>query len=206
MLIATQQEAGDLPTTWVSPTKSHNLKSDFSTFDITQSPEYWQRLRSLAGSPFDSDSDSSSDCEDDAVSLVSSDVSSIVCGAPFSKDVSLIPQGFETLNIMEGNALGLVFMSKEEVLEAKAIAMSTPQAKSLRAPRDHQDDHNCGRPNQNHHAQQERPAFQSDGSADDALAGRFPQDVSLWVDVSDDAGPKVSKHSNREPRFKSTKS
>ncbi len=140
------------------------------------------------------------------MSLVSSDVSSAIRGAPFSEDVSLISQGFETLNIMEGNALGLVFMSKEEALEAKAIATSTPQAKSLRAPRNHQDDPNCGRLNQIHHAQQERPAFQSDGPADDALAGRFPQDVSLWADVSDDSGPKVSKHSNSEPRFKSTKS
>lgn len=187
MLITTQQETRDFPTTWCSPVKStYNLKSDFSPFDVTPSPEYY---RSLAGSPFDSsDSESSSDCDDDAISLVSSDL---------SKDVSLISEGLETLDIMESNALGLVFISKEDVLATEAVATLAQQAEGLQAPPYHQDDRGCGRPNQKYHAQQEHIAFQSDGPTDETLVGRFPQDIGLWTDVSDGTGPKVSKR-NRE--------
>ena len=193
MLITIQQETRDFPTTWLSPVKSQsqNLKSDPSPFDVNQSADYWQSYRSLAGSPFDSsDSDSSSDCEDDTISLGSSD--------SLSKDVSLISEGIGTLDIMGSNALGLVFMSEEEVFEPKAIATSTPQAEGLQAPRNHQDDRSCGRPNQKCHAQQEHVVFQSDGPADEALVRRIPQAIGLWTDVSDTSGPNVSKRSNRE--------
>jgi len=193
-----QQEACDFPTTWLSTFKSHDLKSDSSTFNIqdTQSLEYWQRHRSL--SPFDSsDSDSSSDSEDDVVSLRSSD--------QVRKDASLISEGTRTLNIMESNALGLVFMYEEEDLETKAIATSTLQAESLRAPTNHQDDRSCGRPTPKYHALQEHVAFQLDGTTKDTLGGRFPQDIGLWADISDDTGPEVSKHSNRKALSRSHK-
>jgi hypothetical protein len=184
MLITTQQETRDFPTTWCSPVKSiYNLKSDFSPFDVTPSPEYY---RSLAGSPFDSsDSDSSSEGDDDDDSFGSSD---LPC-----KDVSLVSEGIGTLNIMESNALGLVFLPKEDVLATEAVATLAQQAEGLGAPRYHQDDRSCGRPNQKYHAQQEHVAFQSDGPTDETLVGRFPQDIGLWTDVSDDTGPKVSK-------------
>jgi hypothetical protein len=151
MLITTQQEARDFPATWLSPIKQ-NLKLDPSPFDVdvTQSPEYWQRIRSLAGSPFDSDS--SSDC-DDAASLGSLDLSSTIRETPFSEEMSLVSEGIGTLNIMESNALGLVFMSEEDVLATEAVATLAQQAEGLRAPRRHQDVRNCGRPNQKHHAQ-----------------------------------------------------
>jgi hypothetical protein len=191
MLITTQQEASDFPATWLSPIKQ-NLKLDPSPFDVdvTQSPEYWQRIRSLAGSPFDSDS--SSDC-DDAASLGSLDLSSTIRETPFSEEMSLVSEGIGTLNIMESNALGLVFMSEEDVLATEAVATLAQQAEGLRAPRYHQDDRSCGRPNQKHHAQQEYVAFQSDGPTDETLVRGFPQDIGLWADVNDDTGPKVSK-------------
>ena len=149
----TQQEARDYPTR-LSPVKSHSMKSDSSPFDVIQSPEYWQCHRSLAGSPFtSSDSDSSSECDDDAMSLGSSDLSSTIREAPFSKDVSLVSEGLKTLDIMGTNALGLVFLSKEEVLATEAVATLAQQAEGLQAPRNHQDDRSCGRPNQNYHAQ-----------------------------------------------------
>src|SRR6266403_1220062 len=151
MLIAVQQEAPDSPT-WHSPVKSHGVKSEPSTFTtITQSYEDWQHSRSLAGSPFSSDSDSSSD--DDAMSVVSSDLSTMR-ESSFSKYVSLVSESIKTLDIdIERNALGLVFISEQEVLATAEVATSIPQAESLRAPRNHQDDHSCGRPDQKRHAQ-----------------------------------------------------
>lgn len=144
MLITTQQESRDFPTTWFSLVKStHSLKSEPSPFDVTQSPEY---DRSLAGSPFDSsDSDSSSEGDDDDDSFGSSDLS--------CKDMSLVSEGIGTLNIMESNALGLVFLPKEDFLATEAVATLAQQAEGLRAPRHHQDDRSCGRPNQKNHAQ-----------------------------------------------------
>jgi hypothetical protein len=199
VLITIQQDARDFPTTWFSPVKSNSLKSDPFSFDlgVTRSVEDWQRHRSLAGSPFESsDSDSDSDC-DDAISLGSSDLSPTIHEAPFSGDVSLVSEGIGTLNIMASNALGLIFMPKEEVLATDAVATLAQQAEGLRAPPYHQGDRSCGRPNQKHYAQREHVASQSDGPTDETLVGRFPQDIGLWADVSDDTGPKVSKP-NRE--------
>jgi hypothetical protein len=191
MLITTQQENRDFPTAWVSTVKS--LKSDPSPFDAIPNPEYY---RSLAGSPFDSsDSDSSSDCDDDAMSLGSSDLSSTIREDPISKDISLVSEGPNTL--MESNALGLVFNSQEDVFATEAVATLAQQAEGLRAPQNHQDDRSYGRPNQKYNAQQVYVAFQSDGPTDETLVCRFPQDIGLWSDVSDSSGPKVSK-SNRE--------
>ena len=175
MLITTQQETRDFSTPWFMRVKS--LKSD---------PD-WQSYRALAGSPFESsDSDSSSDGDDDAMSLGSSDF--------FSNDVSLVSEGITTLDI---NALGLVFMAKEDVVTTEAVATFAQQAEGLRAPPYHQGGRSCGRPNQKHCAQQEHVAFQSDGPTDETLVGRFPQDIGLWAAVSDTSGPKVSKL-NRE--------
>ena len=171
MLITTQQETLDFSTTLFTRVKS--LKSD---------PD-WQSYRALAGSPFESsDSDSDSDGDDDAMSLGSSDL--------FSNDVSLVSEGITTLDI---NALGLVFMAKEDLLTTEAVATFAQQAEGLRAPRYHQDDRSCGRPNQKCYAQQEHVAFQSDGPTDETLVREFPQDIGLWADMSDSSGPKVSK-------------
>ena len=176
MLITIQQETGDISATGFWPVKS----------DISESLEFWQGYRALAGSPFESEgSDSSSDCEDDTMSVGSSD--------PPSNDVSLLSEGIATLGILETNALGLVFME----VATGAVATFAQQAEGLRAPRNHQDDRSCGRPNQKHHAQQEHVAFQSDSTTDETLVRGFPQAIGLWATVSDDPGPKVSKR-NRE--------
>jgi hypothetical protein len=157
------------------------LKSDPGPFDNAQSQEYWQRYRTLAGSPFESsDSESDSDCDDDTLSVASFCV---------DKDVSLINwEGTETTN-----ALGLIFTSGEDDFEAKAVATFTPQAESLRAPLYHQDARSCGHPDQNYHALQERLAFQSDGPTNETLVSRFPQDIGLPGDVNDSSAFEVRK-------------
>ena len=168
--------------------KSHDLKSDQDTFDVTRSLEYWQHQRTLAGSPFDSsDSDTSSDCDDDTLSVASLDLLPTVRG-PLFKDESLVD--WEGIEMLESNALGLVFIYEDDT---KAVTTFTQQAESLRAPRHHQDDRSCGHPNQKHHALQERLAFQSDGPTDETLARRFPQDIGLRGEVSDLPGSMVSK-------------
>jgi len=191
------EETRDFPTsTWLwRPVKPDNLKTDPSPFNVSQSSGYWQHDRSLAGSPFDSsDSDSSSD-SDDVISLGSSDLST---------DASLVSEDLKTLDIMGSNALGLVFMSKEDILATEAVATLAQQAEGLRAPSYHQDDRSCGRPNQKHYAQQEHVASQSDGLTDETLVGRFPQDIGLWADVSDSSSPKpdIYDHYLRAPRLK----
>jgi hypothetical protein len=192
-----QQEASDLQpsgfsTPWISPIKPNDLKSDPDRFDIIQNPQYWQHFRSLAGSPFDSsDSESDSDCGDDALSVASLNLSSTIVETPFSKDASFVDwEGIGTPEMMGSNALGLIFMSEADVLGAKDVTTITPQAESLRAPRHHQDARSCDRPDQNNQA---HLTFQSDGPTDETLARRFPQDIGLQGDVSDSPGSKVSK-------------
>ncbi|KAH9999026.1 hypothetical protein BJV77DRAFT_978529 [Russula vinacea] len=179
------QEASELqPFNWLSPIKANHFKSD-DCFDIAQNPQYWEHYRSFAGSPFDSsDSESDSDCGDDALSVASLTYS-------LFKDVDC--EGIGTPEIMGSNALGLIFISEGDVLEAKDVTTITPQAESLRAPRSHQDARSCDRPDQNNQAQQVRPAFQSDGPTDETLARRFPQDIGMQGDVSDSPGFKVSQ-------------
>ena len=203
--MVTQQDASELQpfefsTSWPSSVKPHDLKSDPIPFDTTQSAEYWQRYRSLAGSPFDSsDSDSSSDCGDDALSVLSLNLPPVFHKSPLSKDVSLIDwEDIETPEIMGSNALGLIFMSGEDVFEAKEVPTFTQQAESLRAPRNHQDVRSCDRPDQKHQMLQEHLAFQSDSPTDETLVRKFPQDIGLPSDVSDSFGSKVSKRNNNK--------
>ena len=191
MLIVIQQEASELqPFNWLSPIKANDFKSD-DCFDIAQNPQYWEHYRSFAGSPFDeSDSESDSDCGDDALSVASLNLSSTIHETPLVKDVDC--EGIGTPEIMGSNALGLIFISEGDGLEAKDVTTITPQAESLRTPRNHQDARSCDRPDQNNQAQQEHLAFQSDGPTDETLVRRFPQDIGLQGDVSDSPGSKVS--------------
>jgi len=198
--VTRQQDSSDNPTFRLSPVKSNDLKSDPDPFDFTQSLEQWQYQRSLAGSPFDSSDSDSSDCDDDTLSVASLDLFPTARETPFSKDGSLVNwEGDKTMEIMEGNALGLVFSYEEDVIEAKAVATFTQQAESLRAPRSHQDDRSCDRPDQKHPAQQERLAFQTDSPADETLARRFPQDIDLRGDVSDSLSPMMFQGLNMSP-------
>jgi hypothetical protein len=110
---------------------------------------------------------------------------------PLFKDGSLAD--WEGIEMLESNALGLVFIYEDDDLDTKAVTTFTQQAESLRAPLNHQDGRSCDRPNQKYHAQQVRMAFQPDGPTDDTLVSRFPQDIGLRGEVSDLPGSMVSK-------------
>jgi hypothetical protein len=100
-----------------------------------------------------------------------------------------------TQTIETGNALGLDFTPKTFSLEDQAVATSTPQAESLRAPPHHQDARGVGCTYQEHQAfhGDQHLAPPSDSRADDTLAGEVPQVIRLGADVSDAAGPEVSR-------------
>ena|SRR6266850_168958 len=200
MLIPGQQ-VGDVlesntPVPWLSSLLSHGMKSETKHVHVPESFEYWQDHESRAGTPFESDSsdsDCSSDSGDDPLFEVAANPSSTVLEPLFSSDVFRFDwKGIESIG--ESNALGLEFMSKGPVLEAQAVATSTPQAESLRAPPHHQGARSCDRPNYKYQA---HSAPQPDSPANKTLAGGRPQDIGLQDEVSDASGLDVSRH-NRE--------
>jgi hypothetical protein len=200
MLIPGQQ-VGDvlesnIPAPWLSSLLSHGLKSDTKHSHVPESSEYRQDHGSRAGTPFgsdSSDSDCSSDSDDDTLFEVAANLPLTVLEPLFSNDVFRFDwEGIESIG--ESNALGLEFMFKGPVLEAQAVATSTPQAESLRAPPYHQDARSCGRPNYKHQAHQAHSAPQPDSPANETLAGGRPQDIGLQDEVSDGSGLNVSRH------------
>lgn len=181
------------PVPWLSSLLSHGLKSDIKDVHVPESSEYWQDHGSRTETPFDSDSsdsDCSSDSGDDTLFEVAANPSSTVLEPLFSSDAFRFGRkGIESIG--ESNALGLEFMSEGPILEAQAVATSTPQAESLRAPPYHQDARSCDCPNYEHRA---HSAPQPDGLANETLAGGRPQDIGLQDEVSDASGLNVSRH------------
>ena len=97
----------------------------------------------------------------------------------------------ETFAGLADNFLGLHFASSQRRAGARAVATTTPQARSLRAPRNHQDVCGRRRPNQKCHAPQRHAAPQSYATANKTLVGWCPQDTGLQDGVSNASGPKV---------------
>ncbi|KAI0272143.1 hypothetical protein BGY98DRAFT_1002486 [Russula aff. rugulosa BPL654] len=98
------------------------------------------RTWALAGSPFESsDSDSSSDGDDDTMSLGSSDL--------FSNDVSLVSE--------ESNRPWSSFHGRHSCNRSGCHV--SPAGGRLAGPSNHQGGRSCDRPNQKYHAQQEFP-------------------------------------------------
>jgi hypothetical protein len=126
------------------------------------------------------------------------DVPGVVVQASFSKDVSPVDRNTETA-IMESNAPGLEFTSEADIFEARAVATSTQQAESLRAPLRHQGGRGYDRPNQGHHAQQGHTVHQLGSPAGETLASKCPQDIRAEVEAGNTASLKVSKYT-RESR------
>ncbi len=178
-----------------------NLISDLERSDIPQNPGYLGNCRSPEETPSEcSDSDCSSNSYDGASLELSTNLFSTVPQPSVPEDVSLFDwEDIWTQTIEKGNALGLDFTPETVSLEDQAVATSTPQAESLRAPPHHKDARSCGCTYQEHQAFQEYQhlAPLSDSRADETLAGEGPQDICLGADVSDASGLEVSTH-NRE--------
>ncbi|KAH9966282.1 hypothetical protein BJV74DRAFT_869585 [Russula compacta] len=185
---ASQRRPCNIPTFWLSALLTLNLRFDSEPFYIPGSPEYCNSLRSPTGSPFEY---SSSDFDYDPLSVGSAGLFSTVREPPFSRDASPVGrEGTDIPAIVERNALGLEFTFEADVLGTKAIATSSPQTESLRAPRRHKDDRSCDRPNWERHALQEHLALQPDSPANETLASECPQDTCLRADVGDSYGFK----------------
>ena len=168
-MLTVEQEGSNSPTFRLSPLlNSKHL-------DIPETSESRQDHGSFPGTPFDpSDSDYPSD--------------------PHNSRLFAVP---EISSTGDSNALGLVFTYEMAVFGGQAVATSIPRAESLRAPQRHQDARSRDRPNQEHRVQQEHLVPQPDGTADETLAGGFPQDICLGADVSHAPGLKVSRN-NRD--------
>ncbi|SRR6266702_1667797 len=110
-----------------------------------------------------------------------------------SEDVPPVDWGVtETSTRLADSALGLEFAPfQTRALETKAIATSTPQAESLRAPFNHQDVRGRERPNQVCHAHQRGATPQSYVPANGTLVAECLQATCLRGVVSNASGPKV---------------
>jgi hypothetical protein len=144
-------------------------------------------------SPFES-SESESDSGSDDMSL-----SSVSARSPTFRD-SYLPRDIppvdwgvtETFTRLADNALGLdLAPSQMRAVEARAVATSTPQAGSLRAPLNHQDVHGRGRPNLKCHAPRRHAAPRSYATASGTLVAECLQATGLRGEVSNTSGSKV---------------
>ena len=96
----------------------------------------------------------------------------------------------ETFAGLADNSLGLHFVPSQRA-GARAVATTSPQARSLRAPRYHQDVCNCGRPKLKCHALQRHATLQSYATANKTLVCECPQDTGMQDGVRNTSGPKV---------------
>ncbi len=164
------------------------LKSLPDPFEVLGYPETWQiSYFELSESEHDSDSDDGTVLTASSPTLhepyLPEDVPSVDWGAP------------ETSTRLADSALGLDFAPfQTHALEARAIATSTPQAESLRAPFNHQDGRGRERPNQVCHAHQRGATPQSYVPAIGTLVARGLQDTCLRGVVSNASGRKVREH------------
>lgn len=176
-----------------------DLKSDPERSDIPQNPGYFWNHGSLEETPSErSDSDCSSNSCDDASLELSTSLFSTVPRTPFPEDVSLFEwEDIVTQTVETSNALGLEFPPEAVSPEDQAVATSTPQAESLRAPPHHQNARSFGCTYQEHRAFKGHPhqAPPSDSRANETLAGEVPQAIWPRADVSDASGLEVSRHS-----------
>ena len=97
----------------------------------------------------------------------------------------------ETFARLAENFLGLQFAPPQMRTEARAIATTTPQARSLRAPLNHQDVHGRERPNQKCHAPRRHATPQSYVTASETLVEGCLQDTCLLGSANNASGPKV---------------
>ena len=97
----------------------------------------------------------------------------------------------ETVTELADNFLGLDFAPSQTSAEARAVATSTLQAGSLRAPLYHQDVHGRERPNQKCQVPRRHATPQSYDTASETLVERCLQDTCLLGTVSNASGTKV---------------
>jgi hypothetical protein len=142
------------------------------------------------GNPSES-SDSESDSGSDDGSL-SSTSSRSPTERYLSGEITPVDWGAtEPFARLADNLLGLSFAPSQTRAGARAIATSTPQARSLRAPTNHQDVHGRERPNRKCRAPRGHATPQSYVTASETLVEGCLQDTCLLGSVNNASGPKV---------------
>ena len=160
------------------------LKSIPYPFEVLSNHDPWEiHTRSpLESSEFESDSGS----DDGSISPISS-------RSPteqyLSGEVPPVDWGAtESFAGLADNFLGLQFAPHAG---ARAVATTTPQARSLRAPRNHQDVCGRKRPNQKCHTPRRHATRQSHATANKTLVVGRLQDTCLRGSVNNASNPKV---------------
>ena len=97
----------------------------------------------------------------------------------------------ETFTGLTDNCLGLSFTPSQTRAEVRAVATSNPQARSLRAPFNHQDVHDSERSNLKCQAPRRHATSQSHVTASETLVVGCLQDTCLLGTVNNPSGPKV---------------
>ena len=164
------------------------MKSIPDPIDVLGFPDLWEiRTRSFefSESEFDSGPD------DDGLSSTSARSPTFQEGC-FPRDIPPVDWGAtETFTRLIDNSLGLDFAPSPTRAEVRAFATSNPQARSLRAPYNHQDVHDRERSNLKCQAPRRHATPQSHVTASETLVVGCLQDTCLLGTVNDASGPKV---------------
>ena len=161
------------------------LESIPDPFEVPSIHEPWEIHSRSPLEPSESESDSGS--EDGSISPISS-------RSPteqyLSGEMHVDWGATETFAGLADNFLGLHFASSQTRAGARAVATTSPQARSLRAPPYHQDVCSCGRPKPKCHAPRREATLRSYATPK-TLVGECPQDTGLQDGVSNASNPKV---------------
>ena len=164
------------------------MKSIPDPSEVLGLPDPWEiRTRSFefSESEFDSGSD------DDGLSLMSARSPTFQEGC-LPRDIPPVDRGAtETFTGLTDNSLGLDFAPSQTRAEVRAVTTTTPQARSLRAPANHQDVHDRERSNLKCQAPRRHATPQSHVTARETLVVGCLQDTCLLGTVNDASGPKV---------------
>ncbi|KAF8271064.1 hypothetical protein EI94DRAFT_632426 [Lactarius quietus] len=164
------------------------LKTIPDPFEVLGLPGPWE-IHTRSPESSESESDSGSD-----------DGSSISARSPtfqedfFPEDITPVDWGAtQIFTRLADNSLGLDFTPSETRAEVRAVATTNPQARSLRAPLNHQDVHGRERPNLLCHAPRRHTTPQSYVTASETLVAGCLQDTCLPGSVDNASGPKTSQ-------------
>ena len=170
-------------TPYLSPLQT--MKTIPDPFDVLGFTDPWKIHNRSSFEFSESESDSGSDDGNSSSMSARSPTFQEDCLPPVDRGPT------ETVTELADNFLGLDFAPSQTRAEVRAVATSTPQARSLRAPTNHQDVHGRGRPNQKCRTPRRHATPQSYDTASETLVVRCLQDTCLLGTVSNASGPKV---------------
>jgi hypothetical protein len=190
--MTTKQAEGvwEAHTSSLSPLQA--LKSIPDPFEVLGFPDPWEIRTACPSESSEAEFDSGSD--DGSLSSTSPRSPTFQEGC-LPRDIPLVDWGATaTFTGLTDNSLGLDFAPSQKRAEVRAVATSNPQARSLRAPSNHQDVHDRERSNLKCQAPRRHATPQSHVTASETLVVGCLQDICLRGSVNNAADPKVREH------------